>query len=118
MAAPHLSPAIIAGDFVFLSGQIAFDLEGRVEGDIAAQTELCLARLETVLQAQGLDRSAIVKTTVWLTSAGDFSAFNTAYAEFFGNQRPARSTVVAALAIPTALVEIEAIARTFGPVAS
>jgi 2-iminobutanoate/2-iminopropanoate deaminase len=52
----------------------------------------------------------VAKTTIWLTDMADFAAFNVAYAEAFGPDIPARSTVTSALAIPGALVEIEAIA--------
>lgn len=107
---PHLSPVIIAGDLLFLSGQLAFDDQGMIEGDITAQTTLCLQRLEAVLKEQGLDRSAIVKVTVWLTDRSAFAAFNDAYARFFGDHRPARSTVISGLAIDSALVEIDAVA--------
>lgn len=109
-APPHLSPVSAAGDLLFLSGQLAFGSKGKIEGDIADQTTLCLERLETVLKKQGLDRSAIVKVSVWLTDRSAFAAFNDAYAGFFGDHRPARSTVVSGLAIEDALVEIDAIA--------
>ena len=107
---PHLSPAVVAGDHIFLSGQLAFGPDGMIGGDIAAQTTRCLERLETVLVEHGLDRSAIVKVSVWLTDRWSFAAFNQAYALFFGEQRPARSTVISGLAIDGALVEIDAVA--------
>lgn len=107
---PHLSPAMVAGDLLFLSGQLAFGPEGRIEGNVSFQTKLCLERLENVLNEHGLDRSAIVKVSVWLTDRLAFTAFNDAYAHFFGDQRPARSTVISGLAIEGALVEIDAVA--------
>ena len=107
---PHLSPAVVAGDQIFLSGQLAFGPDGMIGGDIAAQTTRCLERLETVLVEHGLDRSAIVKVSVWLTDRSSFAAFNQAYALFFGEQRPARSTVISGLAIDGALVEIDSLA--------
>lgn len=107
---PHLSPAVVAGDQIFLSGQLAFRPGGTIGGDIAAQTTCCLERLETVLAEHDLDRSAIVKVSVWLTDRSSFTAFNQAYALFFGEQRPARSTVISGLAIDGALVEIDAVA--------
>ncbi|AXB78885.1 RidA family protein [Novosphingobium sp. P6W] len=107
---PHLSPAMVAGDLLFLSGQLAFGPEGRIEGDISVQTRRCLERLENVLREHGLDRSAIVKVSVWLTDCSAFTVFNDAYAAFFGEQRPARSTVISGLAIDGALVEIDAVA--------
>jgi 2-iminobutanoate/2-iminopropanoate deaminase len=108
---PHLSAARRAGNLLFMSGQLPLDPQGRLVGDtVGAQTERCLANLETVLAAHGLGRHHIVKTTVWLRPPVDFSAFNAAYGQFFGEDRPARSTVCARLVIPSALVEIEAIA--------
>lgn len=107
---PHLSPAIVTGNQIFLSGQLAFGPDGRIEGDIEAQTLLCLKRLEAVLRDYGLDRDAIVKVSVWLTDRSSFAAFNDAYASFFGAHRPARSTVISGLAIESALIEIDAIA--------
>lgn len=107
---PHLSPAVVGGEMLFLSGQLAFGPEGRIEGDVSVQTTCCLERLETVLREHGLDRSAIVKVSVWLTDRSAFTAFNDAYAAFFGEQRPARSTVISGLAIDGALVEIDAVA--------
>lgn len=107
---PHLSPAVVAGNLLFLSGQLAFGPDGQIEGDVAYQTTLCLQRLENVLHKHGLDRSAIVKASVWLTDRSAFAAFNEAYAAFFGDRRPARSTVISGLAIDSALVEVDAVA--------
>lgn len=107
---PHLSPVVSAGEWLFLSGQLAFGSDGRIDGDVELQTTRCLERLEAVLQENGLDRSAMAKITVWLTDRASFGAFNEAYAQFFGEQRPARSTVISGLAIEGALVEIDAVA--------
>ena len=63
-----------------------------------------------MLAQAGATLSDVAKTTVWLTDMADFAAFNAAYAEAFGSHAPARFTVTSALAIPGALVEIEAIA--------
>jgi len=110
MTAPHLAPYVDAGPLVFLSGQIAFDEHGHVSGDIAVQTQRCLERVERVLRDAGLISSQVVKCTIWLRHEADFAAFNAAYAAYFGAHMPARSTVISGLAIPAALVEIEAIA--------
>ncbi len=114
---PHLSPAVSAGDLLFLSGQLAFDSKGSIDGEVMRQTAICLERLETVLHEHDLDRSAIVKVTAWLTDRTDFAAFNEAFALFFGDQRPARSTVISDLAIEGALVEIDAVAVRHGAAA-
>lgn len=108
---PHLSAALQAGNLLLMSGQLALGARGKLIGDtVEAQTQQCLANLETVLAAHGLGREHIVKTTVWLKRAVDFNAFNEAYGQFFGEHRPARSTTCAELILPAALVEIEAIA--------
>jgi 2-iminobutanoate/2-iminopropanoate deaminase len=70
------------------------------------------------LEGAGLGLQDIVKTTVWLRREADFAAFNDSYARFFGQIRPARSTVISALVHPAALVEIEAIASRREPVVS
>lgn len=108
---PHLAPFQRTGSLVFVSGQLAFGPDGSIEGDVAAQTRRCLQNLAATLGQAGLGLSDVVKTTVWLREAADFAAFNAAYAEVFGPHRPARSTVVSALVLPQARVEIEAIAR-------
>ena len=111
--APALSPAVSAGDLIFLSGQLAFGADGTIVApdDVARQTEQVLANLNRVLTSFGLDLSDIVKTTIWLTDTADFPTFNAAYAASFGSHRPARSTVRADLMLPGARVEIEAVAR-------
>lgn len=110
MTAPHLASYVDAGPLVFLSGQIAFDEHGDVSGDVAVQTRRCLERMELVLREAGLTSSQVVKCTIWLRHEADFAAFNAAYAAYFGAHTPARSTVISALAITAALVEVEAIA--------
>lgn len=111
--APALSPAFVAGDLVFLSGQLAFGPEGTIVApdDIALQTVQVLNNLSRALQAHGLGLTDIVKTTVWLTDTADFPAFNAAYAKALGDHRPARSTVRSDLMLPGAKVEIEAVAK-------
>lgn len=107
----HLAPFVDADPLIFLSGQLAFDAQGLIEGDVGVQTRLCLQRCRNVLQGLGLGLDDVVKATVWLRHADDFAVFNAAYAEVFGAHKPARSTVVSALVIAAALVEIELIAR-------
>lgn len=107
---PHFAPTVDIGSLVFVSGQFGSNAQGAITGDVAAQTQQCLRNIEGLLQAHGLSRTNIVKATVWLRREQDFPVFNSAYAEFFGAHRPARSTVICALARPEGLVEIEAIA--------
>ncbi len=112
MSPPHLSPWTEAASLVFISGQLPFDASGQIpHTDVAQQTTQALQNLEAVLSKAGLRLHDIVKTTIWLRRDTDFGAFNESYARFFGEIRPARSTVVSALVHPAALVEIEAIAR-------
>ena len=106
-----LVPATRVGELIFCSGALGVDANFQlVEGGIAAQTKAAIANLQAVLAQAGATLSDVAKTTVWLTDMADFAPFNAAYAEAFGSHAPARSTVTSALAIPGALVEIEAIA--------
>ncbi|MFS1424922.1 RidA family protein [Shewanella sp. 10N.286.48.B5] len=105
------SPAVAAGGFIFLSGQMAFDQNNQlVDGDITVQTKQVLTNIKNLLAEQGLTLDAVVKNTIWLTHVEDFAAFNQAYAEFFPNNPPARATVRSDLLIPGARIEIEALA--------
>jgi 2-iminobutanoate/2-iminopropanoate deaminase len=106
-----LVPATRVGDLIFCSGALGVDANFKlVEGGIAAQTRQAIANLEAVLAQADATLADVAKTTVWLTDLADFAEFNAAYAEALGGHIPARSTVTSALAIPGALVEIEAIA--------
>lgn len=112
MTTPHYSPTFRSDPFVFVSGQLALDASRSLQGDtVAEQTRHAVANLAAALATHGLGLEDIVKTTVWITRREDFAAFNEAYAAAFGSHRPARSTVVCDLAIPGALIEIEAIAK-------
>lgn len=106
------SQAVRTGDFVFCAGQIPLDPATMkiVEGDITVQTRRVLTNLSNVLEAAGSSPSRVVKTTVFLADLNDFQAMNAVYAEFFGAQPPARSTIQAGRLPAGALVEIEAIA--------
>lgn len=106
-----LVPATRVGDLIFCSGALGVDENFKlVEGGVDAQTRQAIANLQSVLATAGATLADVAKTTVWLTDLADFAVFNAAYAEAFGDTLPARSTVTSALAIPGALVEIEAIA--------
>jgi len=104
------SPAVKAGPFVFVSGQIAMGENGEiVPGGIEAQTRQTLKNVEKALALAGCTVRDVVKSTVWLHDARDFWTFNRVYAEFFSDNKPARSTTQATLMID-AKVEIEVIA--------
>jgi 2-iminobutanoate/2-iminopropanoate deaminase len=105
------SPAVGAGDLVFVSGQVALDAEGQVVGTTAAeQARKALANLQALLTAAGLGMDAVVKTTIFLKDMGAFAEVNEVYAEFFAEPYPARSTVEVARLPKDLEVEIEAIA--------
>lgn len=108
--APY-SPGIKAGNFVFISGQVAFDpMTGEVVGSTTAeQTEQALKNMKDVLEAAGSSLEHVCKTTVFLTDLNDFKEMNEVYGKFFQNDPPARSTVQAGLVLGLK-VEIEAIA--------
>ncbi len=104
------SPAVKAGPFVFVSGQVAMGDNGEiVAGSIEAQTRQALKNVEKALALAGCTLKDVVKSTVWLDDARDFWTFNRVYAEFFSDSKPARSTTQATLMID-AKVEIEVIA--------
>ena len=106
------SQAIRAGGMIFLSGQIPIDpaTGGLVEGDVSTQTTQVLKNIAAVLAAAGSSVSRVVKTTVFLKNLDDFAKFNQVYAGYFGETRPARSTVQAARLPREVLVEVDAIA--------
>ena len=112
-APPAIGPysqAMVVGDLLFTSGQIALRPDGSLnDGDIVAQTQQVLGNLKAVIEAAGADLSKVVKTTVFLKNLDDFVAMNTIYAEAFAGHTPARSTVQVAKLPRDVLVEIEAI---------
>ena len=99
-----------ARGFVFVSGQLGVR-EGRLCGrDVISQANQAINLLEAALTERGLGLQDVVSTTVWLARPEDFAGFSRVYRERFGCTLPARSTVVADLIIPGALVQIEAVA--------
>ena len=110
-AGPY-SQAVDADGMVFISGQIPLDPEtGALKGSsIQEQARQAMRNLKAVLKASGLLPDALVKTTVFLRSMDDFSAFNAVYEEELGGARPARSVVEVSALPRGALVEIEAVA--------
>lgn len=107
------SPAVRAGDLVFLSGQTPVDTATGelLKGSVAEQTAQVLRNLEAVLHSVGGSWASVVKTTVFLRDMADFAEMNAAYAAHLGDVRPARSTVAVAGLPLDARVEIEAVAH-------
>jgi 2-iminobutanoate/2-iminopropanoate deaminase len=110
------SQAVAHAGMVYTAGQIALDPSTMelVEGGVASQTEQVLRNLSAVLEAAGASLGTVVKTTVFLRDMGEFAAMNEVYARFFGDHRPARSTVAAAGLPKDCAVEIEAVAVAGG----
>ena len=106
------SQAVMAGGFVYTSGQVGFDpATGQfVEGGVREQTAQVLRNLSQALEAAGSGLARAVKTTVFLADMKDFAAMNETYAEFFTENPPARSTVQAARLPRDARVEIDVVA--------
>lgn len=105
------TPAIIAGDFVFVSGQVPKrpGTSELVQGDIAVQTRVVLENVRSILEAAGCTMADVVKVTCHLTDLKDFAAFNAVYGTFFPEPYPARTTVQSVLN-PGVGVEIDVIA--------
>jgi 2-iminobutanoate/2-iminopropanoate deaminase len=107
------SQAIRSGDLIFLSGQIPLDPKTGelVRGTIETEVTRVLDNIRAVLEASGARPDDVVRTTVFLADMADFQAMNGVYAQFFGDARPARSTVQVAGLPRGARVEIDVIAR-------
>lgn len=106
------SQAIKAGNMLFVSGQVPFVPETMeiVEGDVKAQTAQSLKNLQAILKEAGADFSNVVKTTVFIKDMNEFAQINEVYAEYFGENKPARACVEVARLPKDVKVEIELIA--------
>ena len=106
------SQGMIAGNLFFSAGQIPLDPETmEVDGtDIDTQSERVMRNLDAVLRAAGSSLSQVLKTTCFLADLNDFQAFNAIYGRWFGDHKPARSTVQVAKLPRGVLVEVECIA--------
>ncbi|WP_458700989.1 RidA family protein [Sulfurospirillum sp. 1307] len=105
------SQAVIVGDFIYTSGQIPLNSDGiLVEGDIKVQATQVLTNLSEVLKEAGSSLSNVVKTTIFLSDMNTFKDVNEVYAEFFGEHKPARSTVAVKTLPLNVGIEIEVIA--------
>ena len=106
------SPAIRAGNLLFISGQIPINpATGElVSGNIAAEAEQVMRNLSALLKAAGLGFEHVVRTTVFLADMNDFAAMNAVYATYFTAPAPARATVQVSRLPKDARIEIDVIA--------
>jgi 2-iminobutanoate/2-iminopropanoate deaminase len=106
------SPAVKAGGFVYVSGQVAVDTSTNQLslGDVQHETRLILNNTKRILEGAGASMAQVIKCNVYLAKGSDFGAMNEVYAEFFGEHKPARTTIVCQFAMPELKVEIDCIA--------
>jgi 2-iminobutanoate/2-iminopropanoate deaminase len=106
------SPAVRAGDFIFVSGQGPNDpaTNQMSFGDIKHETRVVLNNVKRILEGCGASMADVVKCSVFLSDGKDFAAMNEIFAEFFGDHKPARTTVEAKFAVPQMKVELDCIA--------
>ena len=102
------SPVVQAGELLVVSGQCGVAGGEVVSGGIAAETRQAIQNIADLLAGHRATLADVVKTTVFLRHMRDFAAMNEVYAEMFGENRPARSTVAVVELPVVALVEIEA----------
>jgi 2-iminobutanoate/2-iminopropanoate deaminase len=105
------APAVRAGDFIYVSGQGPVDpiTDKLTPGDIQHETRQVLKNIRTILEACGATLADVVKCSVFLKDGSEFKAMNEVYTEFFGANRPARTTVVCEFVNPMR-VEIDCVA--------
>ena len=108
----HYTPAMRAGDFVYVSGQGPIDpvTDKLAVGDVEFQTQLTLSNVRRILEASGVGITDVVKCSVFLRDIAEFHNMNRAYAAFFGDHKPARTTVEAKFHQAEMLVEIDCVA--------
>jgi len=90
------TPAVRAGDFIFLSGQVPIDpaTDKMSPGDIKHETRLTLNNMKRLLEGVGASLADVVKVGLYLADGADFAPMNEVYVEFFGDSKPARTTIV------------------------
>ncbi len=109
----HFTDAVLAGGFLYVSGIVAVDVDGRLVGgdDVIAQTRQVFENMRAVLEAAGCGFEDVVKVTVFLTDVDDRARINPVRQEVFGDARPASTLVeVPRLAVEGAKIEIECVA--------
>ena len=105
------SPAVRAGDFLFVSGQLPMITNDRVEGTITNQTQQALANLRAVLQSYGQDITSLVQCTIYISDMALWPEVNAVYADFFSQVPvpPARAMVPVKTMHYGAMIEIQAV---------
>ncbi len=114
LPAGHYSQAIVAGNMIFVSGQLPLvPFTGdKITGDIGEQTLQALNNVKSIVVAAGGDTTTIVRTTIYTTDDKNWEEINRVYADFFGPTQPARSILTVAALHYGFKVEIEAVAFT------
>lgn len=102
------TPAVRAGDWIIVSGQLGLSDGVMVDGGVAAQTTQAISNLVGHLASMGAELTDVVKTLCFLTDMDTFATFNAAYVDGFAGHRPARSTIGVAALPASGQVEIEA----------
>ncbi|AVP49766.1 RidA family protein [Williamsoniiplasma luminosum] len=107
------SQAILTNDqTLYLSGQLGIDpISGELESGIEAQTKRVLNNINAILEVVNFNKNHVVKTTIFLNNMDDFQIVNSIYEHYFGDHKPARSTIQVAKLPKNGLVEIEVIAK-------
>lgn len=102
--------AVESNGMLYISGQLGFDMAtGEIPEGVEEQAAHSLMNLEAIMAAAGTDKTRVAKTTIFLTDMSDFAKVNAVYADFFGEDKPARSCVAVAALPKDAKVEIECI---------
>lgn len=108
------SPGMLTGEHLYVSAQPGVDPDGRIAAGVAAQTRAAWRRINAILEAGEMEPAQVIRANAWLTDWRCYRNFNDAYGEFVMPPYPPRATVVAGLAQPFALVQIETIAHRGG----
>jgi 2-iminobutanoate/2-iminopropanoate deaminase len=106
------SHAVKAGGFIYVSGQAALDPATNTfaVGPVAEETRLTIENIRTILEASGATLADVIKCSVFLADIRDFAEMNAVYDEYFGQAKPARTTVQATLPGKGIKVEIDCVA--------
>jgi 2-iminobutanoate/2-iminopropanoate deaminase len=105
------SPVVRAGDFLFVAGQGPIDPETdkMSNGDIQHETRVVLNNIKRILEGAGASMADVVRVGVFIADSADFAKMNEVYAEFFGDNKPARTTIVCGF-VAQMKVEIDCVA--------